>query len=173
MCDHFWYEEDWQGISVTHNIGSDKGVHKIVVWVNHSRNWNVLQCLTKLGWELKWKVVNYNAADWKYYDKITKYSWKCKKKKKSIFNTFLLIKILMILMTLMILKKRKLIISKGMKVLIRKTRREEGGGVILKQNNNCNFSYFLVIVLNMYFVCLNWMGAQFYLQNGKLCTWRI
>ena len=129
MCDHFWYEEDWQGISVTHNIGSDKGVHKIVVWVNHSRNWNVLQCLTKLGWELKWKVVNYNAADWKYYDKITKYSWKCKKKKKkSIFNTFLLIKILMILMTLMILKKRKLIISKGMKVLIRKTRREEEGG---------------------------------------------
>ena len=45
-----------------------------------------------------------------------------------------------------------------------------GGGVILKKNNNCNFSYFLVIVLNMYFVCLNWMGAQFYLQNGKLCT---
>ena len=130
MCDHFWYEEDWQGISVTHNIGSDKGVHKIVVWVNHSRNWNVLQCLTKLGWELKWKVVNYNAADWKYYDKITKYAQKCKKKKKkkSIFNTFLLIKILMILMTLMILKKRKLIISKGMKVLIRKTRREEEGG---------------------------------------------
>ena len=84
MCDHFWYEEDWQGISVTHNICSDKGVHKIVVWVNHSRNWNVLQCLTKLGWELKWKVVNYNAADWKYYDKITKYSWKCKKKKKKI-----------------------------------------------------------------------------------------
>ena len=84
MCDHFWYEEDWQGISVTHNIGSDKGVHKIVVWVNHSRNWNVLQCLTKLGWELKWKVVNYNSADWKYYEKTTKYSWKCKKKKKKI-----------------------------------------------------------------------------------------
>ena len=38
MCNRFWYEQDRQGISMTHNIGSDKGIYKMVVSANHSGN---------------------------------------------------------------------------------------------------------------------------------------
>lgn len=82
MFEQFWYTLNSANNSITYSICNSE----VVVWVNDNDDFNKLRgkhiledltvkCkLTKIVWQLPWKVSSYNAAPLEKFKKMTEYT---------------------------------------------------------------------------------------------------